>query len=166
MNVIKKIIGVFIFMAAASGNAQAENLSQTTYGDWLLVCNENENKCLGRQVISVKQGQGLKNLLVLSVVKPADNSLNLEVKLPFGLDLRRGIVVRIDQGKELNVPFLTCLQDGCSAVIPLSKDLSETLGRGKTLAIGYLPLGADKVVAIEASLNGWAEVIGRVKSGR
>lgn len=146
-------------MATAITSVSAEQNEVTTelFKDWRLVCNV-ENQCIASQVISIKKGDQLQNVLSLTLVKGQDSKMNLELKLPFGLDLRSGIVTRVDTTEEEKFSFVTCMPDGCIAVMPMTKERQVSFEKGAKLTVGFRPLGNDNTVAIEASLNGFTDV--------
>jgi len=138
----------------AASAADQNNLKTKTYKDWRVVCNE-ENQCVASQIISVKRDETLQNVLSLTLVKGQNGNANLELKLPFGLDLRPGIVTRVDAADEESFPFVTCMPDGCIAVMPMTEARQAAFKKGAKLAVGFRPLGNEKTVAVEASLSGF-----------
>jgi invasion protein IalB len=140
--------------SSVAANAADNKVTTETIKDWRLVCNENK-QCVANQVISVKRDDKLQNVLTLTLVKGGNGQSNLELKLPFGLDLRPGIVTRVDEADEEKFPFVTCMPDGCIAVMPMTKDRLAMFKKGSKLTVGFRPLGNEKTVAVEASLSGF-----------
>jgi len=138
----------------ATANANAEDLKTETHKDWRVVCND-QNQCVASQIISVKKDDQLQNVLSLTLVKGQNGNANLELKLPFGLDLRPGIVTRVDLADEEKFQFVTCMPDGCIAVMPMTRERQVAFEKGAKLAVGFRPLGNEKTVAVEASLSGF-----------
>lgn len=134
--------------------AEQNNLKTETYKDWRVVCNDKE-QCVASQIISVKKEEQLQNVLSLTLVKGQNGNANLELKLPFGIDLRPGIVTRVDAAEEEKFQFVTCMPDGCIAVMPMTKERQAAFKKGAKLAVGFRPLGNEKTVAVEASLSGF-----------
>jgi len=139
--------------STSAATAQAE-VTTETFEDWRVVCGEN-GQCVATQVISVKRDDNLQNILTLTLVKGANGQTNLELKLPFGLDLRPGIVTRVDAAAEEKFQFVTCMPDGCIAVMPMTEQRAAAFFKGAKLTVGFRPLGDTKTVALEASLLGF-----------
>jgi len=160
---LKRFFGLMIgAMLMVSGNAHAEDLKTETIKDWRVICNET-SQCVASQVISVKRDDKLQNVLTLTLVKATNGQVNLEYKLPFGLDLRPGIVTRVDLADEDNLPFVTCMPDGCIAVMQMTDERMAAFKKGAKLTVGFRPLGAENTVAIEASLSGFTAASAAVK---
>lgn len=140
--------------SSVAANAADNKVTTETIKDWRLVCNESK-QCVANQVISVKRDDKLQNVLTLTLVKGGNGQSNLELKLPFGLDLRPGIVTRVDEANEEKFPFVTCMPDGCIAVMPMTKARLAMFKKGSKLTVGFRPLGNEKTVAVEASLSGF-----------
>lgn len=159
---IKYLMGVALMTTAVAGvSAETNELTTETFKDWRVVCSD-QNQCVASQVISVKQGEQLQNVLSLTLVKGQNDKVNLELKLPFGLDLRSGIVTRVDMSEEETFPFVTCMPDGCIAVMPMTEARQVALKSGVKLTVGFRPLGNEQTVAVEASLNGFTAASNRL----
>lgn len=131
-----------------------------TFDNWRVVC-EGE-QCIAQQIVSLKSDAGLQTLLALSLVPTANDRNNLEIKLPFGLDLRPGVVMRVDERTEENLPFLTCMADGCVAVAEATDERIAALQAGANLTVGFRQLGQQQTLAIQASLVGFSAAYARL----
>lgn len=87
----------------------------------------------------------------------------LLVQLPLGVDLRRGMVMRIDNGNEKTGKFLRCLNTGCEANFLLTDNLVELLKAGRVLRVGFVPLGSETVLVVEASLDGFTKAFNTLR---
>ena len=157
MKVIKGTVALLAIVLSLNSSISFAEVTTETIKDWRLVCNENK-QCVANQVISVKRDDKLQNVLTLTLVKGGNGQFNLELKLPFGIDLRPGIVTRVDEADEEKFPFVTCMPDGCIAVMPMTKDRLAMFKKGSKLTVGFRPLGNEKTVAVEASLSGFTAI--------
>jgi invasion protein IalB len=148
-------------MSATAIAAEQNGLKAEAIKDWRVICNE-ASQCVASQVISVQRDDKLQNVLTLTLVKAPNGQVNLEYKLPFGLDLRPGIVSRVDQGAEENFPFVTCMPDGCISVMQMTEERMNAFRKGAKLTVGFRPLGDEKTLAIEASLSGFTAASSKV----
>ena len=159
----KKIASVALFssVSALSLAADKTGVTAVSHKDWRVVCNVQE-QCVASQIISVKKDDQLQNVLSLTLVNGQDGNANLELKLPFGIDLRPGIVTRVDASDEEKFSFITCMPDGCIAVMPMTKARQAAFRKGAKLAVGFRPLGNEKVMVVEASLSGFTAATNEV----
>ena len=81
----------------------------------------------------------------------------LSIQMPLGVDLRRGAVLRVDKGKEIPVQYLRCTNSGCDASLKLDSKILKALKAGNGLLVGFLPWGANKITAVNASLKGFTK---------
>ena len=81
----------------------------------------------------------------------------LSIQMPLGVDLRRGAVLRVDEGKETPVQYLRCTNSGCDASLKLDSKFLKALKAGNGLLVGFLPWGGDKTTVVNASLKGFTK---------
>lgn len=124
----------------------------STFDDWQVVRNV-KGQLIANQTISVVNDQALQNLVSLSFVRH-DGRAHLELKTPFGVDLRSGVVTRVDQHDEVNSAFLTALPDGCVALQAIDDAALERLQNGHSIMVGFRNLSDNKTIAVKGSLKG------------
>ena len=152
--------------SAAPAAATPGWVHKTTHGNWDVICAkaaDAKESCQATQVLETrdpKQGQQQaqapkegQRVLRLIAQKGADGTV-FSFELPFGLDLRPGIVYQIDGGAEATLPFLTCMPGGCLASMVLKDEDKRRLVAGKQMKVGFRPLGSEKIVVVEVGLNG------------
>ena len=131
---------------------------------WAVICADADNAetCRMEQIRVVDQtvegqtkrlGQLLR-VTVLYVGEEARRPL-LEMKLPLGVDLRPGMVLRVDNHAEVKAPYLRCTNAGCQVQVELTAELVAQLKNGLKLQVGVRFFGSSKTVVIEASLKGF-----------
>ncbi len=82
----------------------------------------------------------------------------LTVIVPLGLDLRGGVVAKIDNGKPIKLDYMSCLQIGCTAEVKLPAGTLDQMKSGKEIAIEAV--GANKrPVKFSLPLGGFATTL-------
>ena len=104
-------------------------------------------------------------LAVIYVLAPKSKKREpyLSIQMPLGVDLRRGAVLRVDKGKEISVQYLRCTKSGCDASLKLDSEILKALKAGNGLLVGFLPWGANKTTAVNASLKGFTKAFKAIK---
>lgn len=145
--------------AEMSGNPAVE---RSQHQDWESVCvtvangeDTSERLCQIRQALDLETEQGTGRVLeVVLRVYDAQRHV-MEIVLPVGLDLRAGIVLQVDDGQEVNAPFLTCLQQGCLVAMLVEAEMLAAMRRGRVMRVGFRPFNAEQVLVLEVSLRGF-----------
>lgn len=132
---------------------------KATHGKWSVVCatSDGREQCQAVQVLHMKgdgEGQAAGRRLLSVVAQSGAQGKAFSFELPLGVDLRAGVVYRIDGGAETTLPFLVCVQSGCVASAVLTDELSRQLRAGKQMKVGFRPLGSEEVVVVNVSLDG------------
>lgn len=137
---------------------------KATHANWTVICPAPAVEgvtCQAVQVLETKVENASHRVLKV-VAQRGKEGLVLSFELPFGLDLRPGMVFQIDQHTETVVPYLTCLQTGCVATQLFQSDTEKVLAGGKQMKVGFRPLGSDKVMAIDVNLEGVQKSLGEI----
>lgn len=138
---------------------------QKTFGQWSLLCNSaSPNECRAAQTQKSLDEKNPGTLLQVLFATEKGKMFGVFI-LPFGVDLRAGIALRVDEGTEVKGSFMTCLPDGCQSITEIDEALLAQLRTGKTLKVGFRPWGggADKTLVVDVPLDGAAEAIAAVK---
>ena len=75
----------------------------------------------------------------------------LIVQTPLGVDLRRGAVLKVDEGQDVPLQYIQCTGAGCDAGLELAAPLLQAFKKGNRLLVGFQPLTTSKVAVVEAS---------------
>ena len=123
-------------------------------GDWTLLCQEGAVlTCRLVQRLDIENEAGTGRLLQATLVRNLDGIL-MVLELPFGLDLRAGIVVQFDDNEEIPLPFTSCYASGCQVIALLSPEHEEQFRIGDVMRVGFRGLGQEQTLVAEVSLNG------------
>jgi invasion protein IalB len=108
-------------------------------------------RVLGLSVFYVEEGETAKR-------KPY-----LSIQMPLGVDLRPGVVLKVDEGKELPLRYLQCTNSGCDTGVEIDSNFLISLKVGQNIIVGFRPWGSDQTVVLKASLSGFAKAFNALK---
>lgn len=152
---------------ASASNAPKTSAPQWTqkgtYGQWGVLCNSTTpSQCRAAQTQKSTDEKSPGTLL--QVLFAAEKGKMFGVfTFPFGVDLRAGIALRVDEGDEVKGSFMTCLSDGCQSITEIDEKLLAQIRKGKTLKVGFRSWGGgDKTLVVEVPLEGAAQAIAAV----
>jgi len=88
--------------------------------------------------------------------KDATNS-NIRLLTPLGLDLSKGIAMKVDDGKEFRLPLQICNAAGCQVDFFVGQDVLDLMLSGKMMHFSYNPFPAteENALKIDAPLDGF-----------
>lgn len=151
-------------VASASSAALPAWTQKAKHGNWEVLCATVAEKetCQAVQLLETrneKEPQANGQRVLRLVAQKGPEGIVFSFELPFGLDLRPGIVYEIDGGKEATLPFLTCVPAGCLASTLLVDEVKKQFAGGKRLKVGFRPLGSEKVMVVEVKLDGLGKAL-------
>jgi invasion protein IalB len=122
---------------------------------WTVNCSgaagQNELACTLTQVLVVKDsGQRV----LTAVVAKRDGKYLLNLGLPHGLNLPKGVDVWVDEGPRVNHPIVTADQKGSYATVTLDDKLVAVLKKGTTLNVAVTAFAGNEII-LQLSLNGF-----------
>jgi invasion protein IalB len=135
-----------------------------TFGQWGVLCSSaTPSACRAAQTQKSLDEKNPGTLL--QVVFAIEKGKMFGVfTLPFGVDLRAGIALRIDEGAEVKGSFMTCLPDGCQSIMEVDEAFLAQMRAGKVLKVGFRSWGGtDKTLVVDVPLDGAAQAIASVK---
>ena len=134
-----------------------------TYGKWGVVCSSvNAGDCKAVQSQNY-DGDTAKGRLLQALINVEEGRTFLTLTLPFGIDLRGGTVIRVDENEEQKGVFATCLPDGCQSAFELDSKLLPQFFSGKILKVGFRPLSGDKTFVVDVPLDGAKAAMAAIK---
>jgi invasion protein IalB len=134
-----------------------------TFKDWRLLCTvpgkDGKKQC---QLIQVLGGDGKKSAALTTIVhagqikeKPVAVMIFM---LPLGTLLPPGMTLKVDDGKEIRIPYQQCRKGGCLVRVAVDKDRLDKIKTGKSMFVGYKFMNGEGKVA-PVSLNGFAQAL-------
>ena len=164
---MKYLIGVISVLFAVSILAGASMAQETP--KWKVICDDDSNPQSCRMTQNhyvqqqTKEGKSVAGkILSATIIYLADKTTgerrpHLSLQLPLGVDLRPGLIYRIDAGEQKNKPFLRCTKSGCDAAFQLDDELLEAMLGGSEMLIGFRGWGAQRVTVVKLTLIGFTK---------
>lgn len=151
--------------AAASTAAAAQEWTlKNTYGKWGVLCNQAKPvQCRAAQTQNYAETGNPGRLLQVLLTVEKGRTFAV-MTLPFGVDLRAGIAVKVDEATEIKGVYTTCLPDGCQSILEFDENVVGQVRSGKTMKVGFRPWGGDdKTFVVEVPLEGAKEALAAIK---
>ena len=141
----------------AKATITAPSMTRSTYQDWQSLCvqQDAETLCDISQTLQVERENGQTVTALRATVTKRDGVFVMELALPLGLDLISGVVLQLDNAKDIKLPFATCIDRGCAALADIDAALLARLQRGRVMKVAFRPFGQEQAVVIEVSLLGY-----------
>ncbi|TPJ44369.1 invasion associated locus B family protein [Mesorhizobium sp. B2-5-13] len=134
------------------------------HGDWTVSCNlaTQNNASVKVCALSQEQTDSQSRQRVLAMeLRPAGETVQGTLVLPFGLALEKGVTLQIDDGLVLPpLRFRTCLPGGCIVDLAFDAETLATLRNGKSLKVKVVADGG-KETNLALSLNGFPSAVDR-----
>ncbi|KUJ72360.1 invasion associated locus B family protein [Thiomicrospira sp. WB1] len=152
-------------LPASNAGNQGNPPQSQQHGDWLEVCvqQNGQTRCQAQQTLQRKTQQGAMRMLQVTVSQDAQGNLGLQLITPLGVNVASGLLLKVDEGKEYQIPFLTCLQDGCLGIHKLDAALLGAMKAGNTAKVAFRPFNQKKPLVINVSLKGFTAAIQKVE---
>lgn len=170
------VIAIFVMLYNLY-NADAAVKAGTTFGDWSVVCEKDNNSkketCVLAQVLSTtEEAKDKKSEPKVQRVAEfrvgyfnGEKTLKMVQILPFGTSLQAGTAIIINKDK-IVAPgkFTICQPFGCMAVAELNKDIDAITSSDQAVYVGIVAADG-KAIHIPLSTKGLNEGIAALKSG-
>ena len=161
------ILCIMTTVASAQEESQQDGpkVTQTVHQDWQSICvkeAERPELCLIRQQRTVEFSNRQVADVTIIISRQTEGYI-IEIKLPLGLDLRSGLTMQVDQTKEINLPFTTCVTQGCIAMSVLDEAMISIFKVGSQLQIGFNLVSLNEKLLINASLHGFSRAFAMIK---
>ena len=153
------VLAALLVASLAASPAVAQRTAKARYGEWDMRCETPpgaaKEQCYLVQSISPEDRPNIT--LAVIVLKTADGkSRLLRAIAPLGVQLTKGLGLKIDQGEIGHAPFARCLPNGCFAEVDMDDKLIEQLGAGHT-ATFVIFLVPEEGLGIPVPLAGFKE---------
>lgn len=137
---------------------------KNTYGQWSVLCSSaTPNECRAAQTQKSLDEKNPGTLLQVLFASEHGKMFGV-FTLPFGVDLRAGIALRVDEGVEVKGSFVTCLPDGCQSITEVDDAFLAQIRNGKVLKVGFRSWGGgDKTLVVDVPLEGAGQAIAETR---
>jgi invasion protein IalB len=150
---------VLALLATGSGNAAAQGVVRSVYGDWQIRCETppgaHNEQCALMQSVTAEDRPNVG--LTVLVLKIADlKSRLMRVVAPLGIILPSGLGLKIDNADVGRAGFVKCLPNGCMAEITMDDKLVNELRNGHT-ATFIIFQSPEEGIGFPLSLKGFGD---------
>lgn len=159
-----RLLVLALCLAGTRAEAQSPAPLQETYGDWRVVCvqeNDRRSCSLVQQQVRTETGQ-----LVLRVefaAMPRD-TVDATIVLPFGVAVSEPVTMLLDDVEVTRRPFQTCLPVGCVVAMSLDSKQVAQFRKAAVLTVKTAIVAPRQEVSFRVSLNGFAGALARTAS--
>ncbi|MEZ0224837.1 MAG: invasion associated locus B family protein [Alphaproteobacteria bacterium] len=158
-----KVPPVLQAVASAPPAAQAKADAPKDFNDWRLVCETpakgGKKQCEVFQRMTWKdKGAALTTLVHMVKNKDKKDVTMIRVVTPLGTLLTPGMAIKIDDGKQIKVPYLQCLPGGCLVDMVFDEEMMDKMKKGKTMIVAYRA-GNGKDAKLPVSLKGFGPAL-------
>ncbi|MCG5238629.1 invasion associated locus B family protein [Azospirillum doebereinerae] len=148
----------FLLAAAALPAFAADKKPEAgaAFGDWQVECEaaaDGKPRCFLAQTQMLKENNARLLKMSVGYIGPKGEAV-LVALLPLGIDLRAGVVMKLDEGGEAPLVLQQCVQDGCVASKALDAKGLAAFVKAQTLRLGVLPYAGKQSVTMTVSLKG------------
>ena len=136
------------------------SVTRNIHQDWQSICELREEKtiCQISQTLQREQ-DGQASFAMRITLSKQDNKIFMEVVLPLGLDLPAGIAFQVDEGNEINLPFATCVAQGCAAGVVTEEAFLNQLRKGTIMRVAFRPFAQTQTSLLNVSLSGFTSAM-------
>ena len=138
----------------------SSSMTHNSHQDWQSFCELRKEKtiCKISQTLQ-REKDGQVNFAMRITLSKLDDKTFMEVALPLGLDLQAGIVLRVDENEEINLPFATCVAQGCAAVIVAEQEFLSKLRKGTVMKVAFRAFAQTQTSLLNVSLSGFTSAM-------
>nr|WP_249154429.1 invasion associated locus B family protein [Bradyrhizobium manausense] len=127
------------------------------YSGWRKLCFESSEDTTICRITSAATDEIDQVVARVDLIQRADGPARLQLFVPQGVNLQRGVQVTVDHSEPTPVPFAFCLTNICIAADLAKPDLIAALESGKTLKLEVTDLNSSSM-SLEFSLDQFAVV--------
>jgi invasion protein IalB len=154
----RAVIGAAVLAMSALLAAPAGAQEQPPANGWFKLCSKQEdNEICNVQFQAVASNGQVVTAVSLAEVKGKINRRVFQITVPTGRLIQAGIKVKVDENKEVALPYAFCFPQNCMAEVALDDNLVTLLKGGKAMTITSTNF-QNKPNPVEVSLNGFTGV--------
>jgi len=130
---------------------------QHAVGDWIVICaqgQEGRKACAMSQTLSNSRTR--QRLAAMAISRDASGKTSATVTVPMGVLVNAGLRAGVDQKSSFEVPFRTCVAQGCVAQFDINPRLLKQISQAEKFSIAARTV-QQQPLTIEFSLWGFAK---------
>ncbi len=149
--------------AAQDAGSAPQATEQANSSGWGVQCANNaENQMRCSAALTVTASENNQAIFSISLQEaPEETTPTLIMRLPFGLNLPRGIDLTIDDGEPQTFEVSTCLQNGCYVVQQAEQELIEAMVAGQSLSVRMEASNGGET-RMDVTLTGFSNALDRL----
>jgi invasion protein IalB len=155
------IAGAIVPASAQEAGDAAPAAAARLKQPWAVACSGDQ--ITGRLVCAISQTlvsqQTGQKLVSVQVRKDDKGATSAIFNLPHGIELPKGVAVKVDQGAEETIVIRSADENGSYATLPLPEPRLAELRRGSILSLAVQTLSGDRII-FEISLAGFSAAYG------
>jgi invasion protein IalB len=134
------------------------------FEDWRLQCAKTPQggraNCRIYQRIVLQQGKAPVLAAFVIIAKINDKPVPvMKVVTPLGVDLSAGVAMKVDEEKQVNLPYQVCLPGGCIARLAPDSDFLGKLRHGQKFLAGFRRAQVAQTSTFSLSLKGFGKAL-------
>ena len=134
------LLSLLVAVHFALWSVPSRAAESAAFKDWVVACKQpagaKERQCAMFQRFVRAEDKAMAAAVFIHYRANIEVPL-LRVVTPFGVDLAKGVAVKVDDGEQYPVAFRTCRPAGCEAVAGIGNVLLSLLQAGRTLRVAY-----------------------------
>lgn len=160
---LRNRFGVFsaVLLAAVLMASRAHAADSPDWGKQCEKAADGKEICYVMQTAIVKP-QNIRLLQVIVGYLGKNGAPTMILTTPLGVLVSAGMSIKIDDKKELTVPFETCLQNGCRVVLAMDSSGFEGIKASKEAKVRYLTVD-NRPVDVPVKLDGLSKALKALK---
>jgi invasion protein IalB len=154
--------------------AEAQNPTQLTnsnltvnegVADWTVRCFQVKSIAPCDMVLVASNKETNQRVLLVSIAYvPSKDAYAMQMIVPLGVSLAKGMSLEAGAKPLAGVAFNRCERDGCYIEMPIPNETIQALASGgKTTNISLTPYGKTDVIKLPLSLNGFVDALTKLK---
>jgi len=158
--------GALVLPSPAPAQSEGPTALSETFGDWLINCQtstdaKKRNCQMTQEQVDGKTGQRVL-MIALGAPDAKTGVSNSTLVLPFGLDISKGVQIKVDDTDLTKTSISTCLPQGCIAPLSFDSKAMTALAKGKQAVISMTAFNGGQDVNGNISLKGFAAASSRL----
>jgi invasion protein IalB len=144
----------------AQGQQEARTVVAGTYGDWQMVCAQDDQgqqgPCRLAQLLKDENGNATAEIMIYGLPAGQEAAAGVSVATPPETLLQVPLSLSVDGGKARTYPYHHCLGGNCVSLFGFTEAEVNEFKRGAKATITIVPLAApDQTVPLTVSLSGF-----------
>lgn len=145
-------------LAGAAGAQDEPEFTRREFGDWSVVCIEDDTQCTMQQIGRTAQGEDALLMEIFKLPEPQTVQGQTYVavgtfRVPLGVLLTEGLSLQVDSGETVRAPFTLCRPEGCIVQVNLESGLVDSFIRGARARLGFVVPMQDSPQEIAATIS-------------